>query len=464
MTSGRRLGEPLRHPQPVTAVAFSPEGHLATACKDSLLRIWDVQANHGVLKILSGHQDWVLDVAYSPDGHYLASASLDKSMKLWNAQSGAEVHTFSAAGDALRALFKPHPIGNRISLAMTGNAEGSGPGSAVFCDVLPEEISTYSSSTPVMDLGFRPDGTSLVTTAQDGRTALLNTAAQTPSLPLTSSLPSDLRVTMARLSLDGQRLAVVENRKNSQGDSNTILKVRDIPSGGEILSLNLGQGYLHSVALSSDGKLLATAGNVRLWDLQERKEIPLIQQYSVAVSFSPDGKLLATAGADGIQIQTVAGKLVRRIVNPTSPVLMVMFSPDGNRLATASLDLAIRIWDVATGQELRTLQGHTAGVTALAFSPDSRRLASGSRDTSIKIWDVESGQEIFALHGHIGAISALAFSPGDGKWLATAGIEGSVRLEPMKLDDLVGIALNRLPRGASFTSHERWLHLSEERQ
>src|SRR5262249_9185683 len=90
-------------------------------------------------------------------------------------------------------------------------------------------------------------------------------------------------------------------------------------------------------------------------------------------------------------------------------------------------DGTVKVWDAASGQQLRALKGHTGQVWSVAFSPDGTRLASGSGDWTMKVWDAASGQELRALKGHTGAVSSVAFSP-DGTRLASASWDQTVKV------------------------------------
>jgi hypothetical protein len=140
-----------------------------------------------------------------------------------------------------------------------------------------------------------------------------------------------------------------------------------------------------------------------------------------SVAFSPDGKRLATAGGGGDQVKVwdaATGQEIRTLKGHTSVVWGVAFSPDGLRLASAGQD-GVKMWNAATGQEIRTLKGHTRVVTSVAFSPDGTRLASAGQD-GVKVWDVATGQEARTLKGHSGGVTSVAFSP-DGQRLASGG-------------------------------------------
>ncbi|MFN6527559.1 serine/threonine-protein kinase [Nostoc sp. ChiSLP03a] len=149
-----------------------------------------------------------------------------------------------------------------------------------------------------------------------------------------------------------------------------------------------------------------------------------------SVAISPDGKTLASGSNDNtIKLWNLAtGEQIRTLTGHSDWVISVAFSPDGNTLASGSRgDTTIILWNLATGEQIGTLTGHSNLVISVAISPDGKTLASGSYDNTIKLWNLATGEQIRTLKGHFGAVYSVVFSP-DGKTLASGSFDNTIKL------------------------------------
>jgi WD40 repeat protein len=145
---------------------------------------------------------------------------------------------------------------------------------------------------------------------------------------------------------------------------------------------------------------------------------------------SPDGRLIASGGEDSpIRIwDSATGAELKILRGHTDEVCALTFSPDGKRIVSGSMDKTIRVWNVSSGEELMTLRGNDATVSAVTFSPDGKQIASASwDDNTIRIWDAQTGAELRVLCGHEWAVLSVSFSP-DGRWIASSGYDGYIKL------------------------------------
>jgi WD40 repeat protein/serine/threonine protein kinase len=345
------------------------------------------------------HDAAVLSAAVSPDSRRIASGSQDGIVKVWDAPTGRELAGFVAhEGQVAGVAFSPD--GQRL-------ATGSWDGIVKLWDV--EALTNDRSASPLLIL--------------KGHAGRVDYVAFCP---------------------DGRQLA-----SSSAGIGQNVgeIKIWDAPTGTAVRTLASPEGNVYCVAFSPDGQHLASAGadkTVRLWNVNTGHEQQILRGHTEVVwgvAFSPDGQRLASGG--GQAFDSLEGELkiwdlqtcqeIFALRGHTGTVLSVAFSPDGKRLASGSSDQTVKLWDVATGHEALTLHGHFANVRAVTFSPDGRRLISASHDWSVRIWDGapildEKDPGAVSLAGHRDAVTGVAFSPRDRRLLASASLDGTVRL------------------------------------
>ena len=149
----------------------------------------------------------------------------------------------------------------------------------------------------------------------------------------------------------------------------------------------------------------------------------------VSAQFSRDGRTALTCSWDKTARlwEVASGRELRTLRGHGDRVVSAQFSPDGTMALTASDDRTARLWDVVRGKELQTLQGHENAVVSAQFSADGKLVLTASWDKTARLWDTASGKELRILRGHENAVASAQFSP-DGKTALTASWDNTARL------------------------------------
>jgi WD40 repeat protein len=278
------------------------------------------------------------------------------------------------------------------------------------------------------------------------------------------------RIGRAALSPDGKILA------SGGGDTRGgELKLWDVATGKEIVSLTGYTNSLYGLAFSADSKRLASGGQgpVQVWDIYAQQEVASFRDLGHAasvVALNRDGTKLAAVGWHQVKLWEVAsGKELASFQHhvPISGWLGAAFSGDLATLATRNYQ-EIDLWDTATGKEKATLSEHRGEVESMIWRNDDKALIASSsryegkdfkRTGDLKVWDLASGTERAALPGPFGRIRALALSP-DAKTLVLVDSPELHAEADLKLVDLATGRQRGLRAPPTWSFHS--LHFSPE--
>lgn len=365
------------HEDAVLAVAFSPDGkRLATGSGDKTVRFWDL-TTETPKTVGSVHRGWVLSLAWSPDGKYLASGSMDNTVQIWDGATG-------------QALGKP----------LVGHTKW------------------------ITGLVWEPahlayPSVRLASSSKDGMVKVWDVARRTCQFTFSSHTDA---VAALRWSGDGTIIS---------GSRDRTIRVWCSREGRLLQTLSGHAHWINTLALSTDYALRTGPFNQEGvieggGDPQEAA----LRRYKEAIAASGPERLVS--GSDDYTmylwcLSQNATKPVARLTGHQQVVNMAAFSPDGRHLASASFDKSVKLWNGLTGAFVASFRGHVGAVYQVAWSADSRLLLSGSKDSTVKCWELRTRKLKLDLPGHADEVYAIDWSP-TGDRAASGGKDKTLKL------------------------------------
>jgi eukaryotic-like serine/threonine-protein kinase len=407
----------------VYSVDFHPvEKQLVSTGSDGSIRVWDFESGTELKKIDCNVA--TLDVAFDSTGERIASTYAN-NLALWNAATGAREKTFQLSqarvertdwdaidDDYLHNLaFSP----DNSKIAAVGDGE-----SISVWDVASGQLihSMHGhKGWGARDIAFAPNGELVASCSGDQSIIIWNVVKGTREKEL---LGHSDAVNCVTFSPDGKRVA--------SASSDTTVRIWDVSTGEELITLSCELKFVKKVVFSPDSTCLVAAGSngkIAIWDMAKKSELTFLTPIQnegkfLSAELDTTGTRIATINSDkGISIfDAQTFKKISESDNDADRPYV--FSPDGTMIAAGTRfdkgasNNEFSLWEVNTGKRVRTFNSHSSPVRALAFNADGLKIASGSADKTVKIWDVQSGKVLHTLRAHDSFIKAVMFSD-DGK-------------------------------------------------
>ena len=365
---------------------------------------------------------FVLDVAFSSDGRYLAAGLDNRDVWVWRLPQGTEGLVLSGHKDSVRAVVF-HP--QRPILA-TGDDKGIVRLWDLEENACIKTISAHAGR--VRALAFSPDGTSLFSGSDDG---FVRQWTLTPPGRLVREFPHEGEIRSLAVHPSGEWIAT--------GTDRTRVFLWDARKGEQIAVRNIQGHVAWGLAFHPRDPLLAGGmypKGIFVWRVPSLRRVATPESADVIlwdVTFSPQGDALIAIGDDWtVRIwRTRDWRLERTFLGHMASPRGVDVHPGGRYIASGGRDYTVRLWDREKGEQIRVFSGYHNIVTHVELLPDRGIIVTGDSDGTLRQWSPDAGTPRVRWGGHRGSIRSIAVHPGRG-WIVTGGDDGRVLIREVE--------------------------------
>ena len=384
------------HSGSVNGVTVTADGKRAvSASSDKTLKVWDLETGRA-LRTLEGHSDSVNGVTVTADGKRAVSASSDKTLKVWDLETGRALRTLEGHSDSV----------NGVTITADGKRAVSASSDKTLKVWNLAEVASRAETggTPhaledrcgsIVGLKVTAGVKMVFSACDDGRLEVWD--AETGRALRTLKGHSSV-VTCMAVTADGKRAL-------SASDDET-LRVWDLDTGRELHRLEGHSSVVTCVAVTADGKRAVSASldeSLRVWNLDTGHALRTLKGHSSVVTcmaVTADGKRAVSGSTGTLEVWDLrSGRTLQTLkVRDYEGIFVVAVAANGSRAVFASDDKTLKVWDLETGRALRTMQGHSSQVNSVAVAANGSRAVSASDDKTLKVWDLPTGLPVAMFH------------------------------------------------------------------
>ena len=325
-TKLRRLSSTLQSPFWVARTIL----HSLTVSTRCIFQLWNA-TNGKPYHTFKGHATEIVCLSFDPHGRVVATGSMDNTAKMWDVETGKELHT-------LLVCFVEHWKLSVVSVVVFLHAERMTMKKSWN---LEQRVETQGHTAEIVSLNFNTTGTTIIT-----------------------------------------------------GSFDHTVKVWDMRTGRCVNTLAGHHGEISSTQFNYEGTICISGSidrQCKIWDVATGKCVETLRGHNdeiLDVGFNSTGSKLVTASADGTArvFNTMTASCQAILVGHEGEISKVCFNPQGSKILTASSDKTARLWDVDTGDCVRILEGHTDEIFSCAFNYEGDTIITGSKDNTCRIW------------------------------------------------------------------------------